>query len=702
MSKLEKYLDQFPFELTKEEKKEAEKELAELEIQIATDEQEELENPFLEEKVIPIDEIQKRRENRKKTAASEDESIPLYDEVMEAVYPEENEKGTSPRQESDSNEDNPVEERLKIIIDFDKTRILSIRTAKDGSEYHESISNFILTPLYRILDDDDNEKHYVKLDNGYETKHIIFDGETLSINRNFKSFCRQKGDFNWKGNQEDLNQLNDFMIQHRCEVVEEVKYIGYLYDQNFLSEEADEEDEAGNTPLYKEMPEDIWIFPTHAYYNGELYYPDQDNIFRFPTKNVLLEFDRTDNIVKKPIKKIPTKDDVLSVLSGTHELYGHYGWLGIGFMVASLQVSTITQFSRQFPYFYPFGIRNTGKTEFATFMYKFAGVEAVLQSPPQRLDVFRKHLRWYSHLPYGYDEAQQQGEEKKDKDFFFKFAEELKTLFNRKGLQRGDKDPDKLIKFPARAVLTFSGEVATNETAIKSRTIFIDALNFHHDEDTFDDLIEKENIMYWLGQYMMRTAHEWREPFVLNYKNLISEMKDVESYKKITSRVRKNYAIVLAATKTFMKCIDQKFGTVLYTESFFNELKYFALKEMMNSQKEVEEQHQAIVFLSEIASLAKSGELEKNVDYKIDDKILYISPNEAWNAHKKQRFKSPYVSTNAIASDLRAYSFFKGSKVKKIAGKALRCWMFELSDTSIPEFFQHFVEPNLKTYDGPY
>ncbi|MDN4493087.1 hypothetical protein [Ureibacillus aquaedulcis] len=566
------------------------------------------------------------------------------------------------------------------------------------------LSNFIINPLYTINSEDENTLYYVRIQNSRTSKSLTVDGETLSNNRLFKSFCRSKGNFNWLGTQKNLDLLNDYLISSfDCPEVQESNYMGFQIDLESYNPEDPEK-----------IEDNVWLFPTHAFYNGELLYPDSDGIIHTPKKNYLLNRKNFSafNMSVAPVQMTPNKEEVLTVLSNLYELYSNYLWLGIGYMTASLQVSTIAKYSNQFPYFYPAGVRHTGKTDYLNFMYKFAGINAELNVPPERLDVFRKHLAYYSHLPYGYDEAQDENNYKAT-SFFERFKAELKTLFNRKEIQRGDKDPNKIHRFPIRTVLTFSGEVPTSESAIRSRTVFVESSKFYHDMETYDEVIQNEEIIHWMGQYMMRTSHGWRGEIVNYYHDYLDMMK-AELFKPILSRVKKNYAIILAGATVFMNQMDRKFNTKFNTPYTIKSLLDFVYNEMVRSQEAVEESQNCVTFLSQVAHLANTGMLRKNIHYKVDEdensnpQTLYLAHSAAWNALQDSRLPTTYNATNQITSELEQFSFFVKSEKKhfqkKIGGKNYRVWVFNLQDSQIPEFFQHFSDPQylIDKNNGPY
>ncbi|CAM5198704.1 hypothetical protein UACE39S_02886 [Ureibacillus acetophenoni] len=682
MNSAETILNDLPFEVEEEGEKRDIQHLEGIEY-----------NPFIEKyvdqqgNIISFNEIKKRNKPIKTNIGEKEEQF--FNEMMESIKENEKSIGSDP-DAFDENEfikfRSPIEyeDNFIYVIEYDNEVRLKTR-----------LSNFIITPLYTINGEDENTLYYVRIQNSRSSKSLTVDGETLSNNRLFKSLCRSKGNFNWLGTQKHLDLLNDYLISSfDCPEVQESNYIGFQIDL-----------ESYNSEDPERLEDNVWLFPTHAYCNGELLYPDSDGIIHTPKKNYLLNRKNFSafNMSVAPVQMSPNKEEVLSVLSNLNVLYNNYLWLGIGYMTAALQVSTIAKYTKQFPYFYPAGVRHTGKTDYLNFMYKFAGINAELNVPPERLDVFRKHLAYYSHLPYGYDEAQDENKgSNKGASFFERFKAELKTLFNRKEIQRGDKDPNKIHRFPIRTVLTFSGEVPTSESAIRSRTVFVESSKFYHDMESYDEVLQNEEIIHWMGQYMIRTSHEWRGEIVKYYHEYLDLMK-ADLFKSILSRVKKNYAIILAGATVFMNQMDRRFNTKFNTSYAIKSLLDFVYNEMVRSQEVVEESQNCVTFLSQIAHFANTGMLRKNVHYKVDEdeysnpKTLYLAHSEAWSALQDSRLPTTYNATNQITSELEQFSFFAKSEKKhlqkKIGGKNYRVWVFNLQDPQIPEFFQHFSNP---------
>ncbi|WP_153125986.1 hypothetical protein [Peribacillus tepidiphilus] len=646
MSKAENWLDTLPFEITDEERKQWEQEFIEFQ-QKTESEKEDIPNPFLEkDKVIVLD---KKRKKRKLSEVGE--SINLFHEVVEKVNEEENEKGATTLQDESSQ----LNELERLLLDYKLEFNLNIQidvkrkcytTIKDNQEI--ALSNFVILPLYSIEDEEGKRKDIIRIFNNRENKIVTLDAETKSINRQFKTFVLGNGKFHWLGSQKDLDQLVQLILSYETEEITEIGYVGW-HEQ-----------------------ERAWFFPTHAYINGEIYYRNEDKIFKTGKKNYILVENEAFNIIVEHVKDKPTKEEILSTLTNFEILYGTYGWLGIGFTTTSMHVNELAKKTKQHPFLYAHGLRNSGKTEFLKNVFRFAGMDTRLPPPP-RLDGLRKRLAWFSHLPVGYDEAEEKSI--KTMDFFVKHREALNTIFNRSPLERGTNDPNKLLYFPVRATLAFGGEVATSDSAITTRTVFIDALKINQVEQVFDELEENHHVIYWLGQYMMRTSHEWKPVLFDNFELINNTLKSI---KEVSGRIRKNFAILVAGAITFAQWIDKEFGTQLYTDAFLERLLHEVEYEMKEGQKDAESNHHAITYLKDLAYLAHKYKLYKS-DYKVEGNLLYIAPDSAWRTYEEWKKNPHYTSSRKVANDLKGYEFFLGTKAKRIEGKLYKCWVIDIS-----------------------
>lgn len=603
------------------------------------------------------------------------EALKLFNEISEYISDSPQDAyNNSVQNESTMTEDEPFFSPISYgdnCINYtDYVKFITVR-----------ISNFTLKPVYKVRSENNEIYYCIELKNKKESIRTLMNAETLTSNKTFRQFVRSKGDFVWLGNQYKLDYLNEYLIEmFVCNEVVEVNYIGY---QRF--------EDSGTV-----KNADLWIFPKFAFYNGEVIFPNVDGIFITEKKSYMLNKLLVDNLEINVhyVDKEFEPDLVKTLLRDLYKLYGNQLLLGIGFMMATMQISFVEKLTNQFPFYSPNGITHSGKTEYLNLLSKFAGIELEFASPPERIDVLRKQVSFYSHLPYGYDEAQDDG----NKSFYKRHEAPLKAYFNRRNQFRGDKDILKVYNYPIRCSLIFAGEIGVSNSALSTRSILVDSATFVHDREAFNNVQSHKELILGMGQYMMRLSGVWRNSYIEAYYEYV-ELIDEYLNEKVLSRVKTNYAILLAGAKVFLQKIEQHFKINLNVGQVLHELINFSTKEMIKAYVTADENKNVVNYLSNIAYLADKGALIEGVQYKIDldnnsrAKILNLAIGDAWSALEDSRLGTIYTTKNQVTNDVKTLPYFIKTNInaqKKIGNKNLRVWRFDLQHPEIPEFFQHF------------
>lgn len=323
-------------------------------------------------------------------------------------------------------------------------------------------------------------------------------------------------------------------------------------------------------------------------------------------------------------------------------------------------------------------------------LFAFAGIDSKLPPPPS-LDGLRKMISWYSHLPIGYDEAEQKPGSRAANDFFTKFREILNTIFMRTALERGAVDIDKIIHYLVRGTLVFGGENRTTDGAITTRLIQMNSLHIHHDRAAFKSLEKNQHILHWIGQYFMRTSHQWRSNLLQNYDQVLTQLEDTPD---ITSRIQKNYAILLAGALTFTEWLDENLQTNFCNQDQFEKLVADVKIEMIKSQKHADGTNHLSTFLEDLAVLVneQTGGLNQS-HYRIEENILYIAPAMTWGVYSKWKGNEKHYSGyKAVTEDLKSQSYYMGSERTRINTTQYRCWTFDLNHPDLPMEMKIFAE----------
>lgn len=543
------------------------------------------------------------------------------------------------------------------------------------------LSNFIIRPLYVIEDDNKHMKYMLMFISKSYSKVVELDGETLSMNNSFKRFCMTYGKFNWKGTQYDLDLLAEDIMERADKELTMISYIGY--DSN----------------------EKIWFFPTHAYFQGEVYFPDQDGVFRINKKHYQLNLDQSDAheyVVYPHMNENPSKEEIRSYFNGLKKLYGEYAYLAFGYMTSSFHVDAISAKTDHFPFLYAHGKYSRGKSAMMNIFLKFAGLRMLVTDPPT-LDRLRKGIGKKSGLPLIIDEAEDKGGDNGARgiDFFKRYSDVIKLIYMRQTQGRGHKDENKIVYYPVRSTLFLAGEVLTSVSSIIQRSVLIDSTKIIKNEEVFEEIRESE-IPIWIGQYLMRTSHEWQSNILKLYKEINNHFRE-KGWSHIDVRVRGNYAIFIAGAIAAFQQLNKHFDEELFplNDETLNEIYSFVYREMKETQGMTESDHPSTKFLTKIGLLANQNKLLSDVDYKcVEEKdghvYLYLAPTNTMDAYQSHE-KDPFYSTsNKAVKDIQSESFFKGAKKTRIGRSQPSAWIIQLTHPEKPELIKEgFVHPDL-------
>ncbi|WP_076514024.1 hypothetical protein [Priestia flexa] len=156
----------------------------------------------------------------------------------------------------------------------------------------------------------------------------------------------------------------------------------------------------------------------------------------------------------------------------------------------------------------------------------------------------------------------------------------------------------------------------------------------------------------------MKESGNWRNA-IKNEFNRYEVLIDQFLNEKVQSRVKTNYAILLARIKVFLEKLEAYFNIDLNLNQFLQELFTFATKEMINAYLVADENKNVTNYLANIAYLSSKGVLLEGVHYKIEydkykkPKILSLAFGDAWSSLQDSRLNTIYTSKNQISNDVK-------------------------------------------------
>lgn len=551
------------------------------------------------------------------------------------------------------------------------------RSTKQKQTEGERLSNFIIDPLFVIEESNKKVKYILKLISKEYSKVIEIDGETLAIQNSFKKFCMSYGMFNWRGKQYHLDDLAEFIMANTTKKLTIVTYSGF------------------------NSSDKVWFYPNHAYFQGNVYLPDEDGVFEINNKYYKLELEKDDDyVIYPPIMASPTKPSITNFFNDLKKLYGNYFYLTFGYIASSFHADVISAKTDCFPFIYIYGKQSSGKSASMNIFSKFSGMKVSLTTPPT-LDGLRKGISKRANVPFVIDEAEDKDERSRGRDFFKYYSDAIKVIYMRQALIRGHKDENAVIRYPIRGTLFLGGEVLTSVASIIQRSVLMDSSKIIKNEEVFNEVRESE-IPIWVGQYLMQSSYEWQSN-VLELYDEITQYFIKQGWTNIDVRVRSNYAIFLAGAFAALKQLNKYFNEEIFLndKEELKEIYLFVYKEMKETQQMTETDHPSNKFLSKIGLLANNGVLLPNIDYKLKKQkdgnvLLYLAPTNVMDAYKDHE-KHPFYSTsNKAVKDIQNQPFFKGTKKARIGKGQFHAWTIQLTNPDNPELIQDgIIHPDL-------
>src|SRR5699024_1936666 len=194
------------------------------------------------------------------------------------------------------------------------------KNSANGRQAEEiRISNFIIEPLFVIENGDETVRYLLKFITKHYSKVVEVRGADLALSSVFTKQCMDYGRFVWKGKQEHMHDLAEFIVNNTDKKLINLTYSGFNRKEN------------------------VWFYPTHAFANGKVYYPDKSNIFEINDRYYKLELDRDDKyVVYQPIMASPMKSSLIKFFNDLKKLYGNYFYLAFGYIASSFHADAIS------------------------------------------------------------------------------------------------------------------------------------------------------------------------------------------------------------------------------------------------------------------------------------------------------------------------------------------------------------------------
>jgi len=455
-------------------------------------------------------------------------------------------------------------------------------------------ANFTLTPLFHVESTNPNEaRRLFRIVNEYNVERIIeLSQRDLANVQSFRLKVESLGNFLWEVGEAHLLKFKRY-IYLLTQTCIEIKQLGW-------------------------QKKGFWAW-SNGIFSGKEFIPvNSFGIVQLNDKNYYLPaFSKVNDSdpglfhTEKEYVHREAKTNFPELIEKTHRVFGENSHFAFCFLIATIFKDYIASRLGFFPILNIFGPKGTGKTELAWIILQFfgkqsKGININSASKPSLAD----------HLALGSNTISHIDEYKNNLEF--EKIEFLKGVWDLMGRTRMNMDKDKKKETSAvdSGLILTGQEMPTTDPALFSRLIF---LTFFKSEFTdqqkkeFNDLKEIGSKGFThLTHELLKLRTFFEENFMDNY-NIISEnFNSLLSDRSIEDRIFKNWIIIIAAYST----ISEKLNYPIELEGLSKK----AVELIQRQNDAIKKDNGVANFWSTIKYLIREGEINNNVDFRIEFK----------------------------------------------------------------------------------
>ena len=316
------------------------------------------------------------------------------------------------------------------------------------------ISNFTISIVHTLFNERGHAERLCKFKSNYgDSDTVVITPDIMASKMNFQKFCYEIGDYEFKGKEEDMQQIWRYIFMHQTgKTVFKLKHYGYHSDTG------------------------IWFFGNGAYKDDRFFDADEDGIVwvddvGYKLLDALTDMD-SPTLSNNENVNITIQDifEKMSLTIGSNNAKTIMGWgLGSFFMPEILQTWGV------YPFLFLFGKQQAGKSTIANWISAFFGFEqkGFNFHGSSTVGIVRMTSQM-GMIPVWLEEYRAKDPNISSKNNF------LRNVYDRSTILKGTKKEDEIKTYTSRSTLIISGEEHPKDAALISRCIM---LPVHRDEE---------------------------------------------------------------------------------------------------------------------------------------------------------------------------------------------------------------------------
>lgn len=542
--------------------------------------------------------------------------------------------------------------RSKVHRSFNKYYI--VKEPQGGESYEKQISNFVIDIKASFFTPEGCMRHVQFVNEfGEKSKTFVLEPSEMAGVNKFKEFCFSRGNYIWEGSGQDLIEV------WKYELMRDTGDMIYM-------PEAIGEIEPG-----------FWLFANVAIKDGIVYQPDSDGIFWIDGKGYKpqsLNIGPRGEIMEDAIPALYLGDiDIKQVAETLKESVGGYqAYIGIGWVISTIFSRVIFDRFKVFPFIFPHGKREAGKSTFMRWLMSFFGVETEGASIAESTQNYiMRALSYYSSLGVWFDEYRN---ERKitDKDGY------LRSAYNRQLSGKGIKSAFGTRAYTVRGTMAISGEELPRDSGLYTRCVPLQMSANRREREHYDRLNRMSEKFSGFTFHLLQNYNKIAPDLIEN----ISALKEKLVEQDITDRTAENWAIFAGSYVT----------VVGYDQGFID----WVLEACKEVRQIAEEEHILNQFWQDVVIMQSAIEIDDNHLRYIFDKGKYylafwLPPiYDKWAVRYRQRTgKEPFDSAT-ITQYIKDEFYFVDYKNVRLGGKTRKCIIVDVENG--PEYFKEILD----------
>lgn len=523
------------------------------------------------------------------------------------------------------------------------------------------ISNFVIKVIHTLYDQSGHAVRLCKFVSNYgNSRAVKITPDVMASKISFQKFCYENGDYEFKGNDNDIANIWNYIFMHqdgRTVVV----LRNYGHDD----------------------PSGIWFFSNGAYINGRIYDVDEDGIVW--VEDIGYKLPETMEQLDPPTlsKSESVKVTILDILKNMSSALGEsnakliLGWtLGNFFMPDIIRTWSI------YPFLFLYGKQAGGKSTIANWISSFFGfTQKGINFHSSSIAGLSRITSQMSMIPVWLEEYRN-----KDDQDIAKKNNFLRGIYDKSTIVKGTKKEDEIKTYRPRATLVISGEEHPRDAALNSRCIMIPVFREPKEssaaEESYDWLQRNKGVFNVIGHQLLMNKEE-------NWKKI---KEHVDEY---LQAFREGDAIVADRTKIQMSIMAGIVDALVEQNEQFTQF----ISDTADTQENRILNNQALfVFYDDVYHMASSGALKVRVIEQAQTetgpvvKFWFSMAYAEWERQLKGLRNDLPASKAALAEHLRRESYFVEGRQLRVYDKPCYGIVLNPCDPKFPDVLRLMIQ----------